>query len=143
MKVSRKNTVKLERGERRIGNFFFKEENEHIKIQDLNSVFSLRIAKRMPVGIWLDNMLKRGFDAEESLHIWAGALWSLLSPAPDQRFVEDMISISRGALDRHPDWYGEKADATDEEQDDALRGEKELEQFEEDMKNLNNDDRRG
>lgn len=112
MKVSRKKTVKLERGERRIGNFFIKEEPEHFKVQDLNSVFSIRFGKRMPVGIWLENMLKRGKDAEESLHVYFGALWSFLSVAPDQEYVTGAITLANEALERHPEWYGDKkADA--------------------------------
>lgn len=140
MKVSRKNTVKLERGERRIGNFFIKKESGHIKIQDLNSVYSFRISKRMPAGVWLDNMLDRGAGAEESLHVYFGALWSFISVAPDQKYIEDAIALATAALDRHPDWYGYNKTDDGKENDEALREVKEMTEFEDEVRNLKDDD---
>lgn len=48
--------VKLEENELRVGNFFVKREKEHLKITDLNGVFSFRAHAKCAVGIWLDNM---------------------------------------------------------------------------------------
>lgn len=135
MKVTKKG-IKLEDGEIRIGNFFIKEEpkTEHIKITDLNGVFSFRVWTRIPVGIWLKNMLD--MKAEDTLKTYIATMWSVFSVAPDDEYIKDALTMADSALNRHPDWYGIRADATDEEDADALAEVKEMMEFEEEIKNL-------
>ena len=137
MKVTKKGTVKLEKGEVRIGNFFVKDEDNHIKLQDLNSVFSHRVSKAMPIGIWLSNVLVAGKkDAKwyDSIKTYIGAMWSMFSVAPDEDFIMDCIRISKECMERHPDWYGVKPDAAPEEDAEALEEVKELTELEEDIR---------
>ena len=122
MKVTKTGNIRLEKGEVRIGNFFFRDEgdNERIKVSDLNSCFTLRIWKRMPLGIWLDNMLKRGKEGEGSLKAWVGVMWSVMSCAPDDEFVSVLFDATKDNYSRHPEWYGGKKNATEEEDARAL-----------------------
>lgn len=124
MKISKKDgTPRLEKGEIRIGNFFIRDEgdNEHIRVVDLNSCFTIRVWKKMPLGIWLDNMLKRGDSAHGSIKTWIAVMWSVLSVAPDDGFIRALYEASRANLTRHPDWYGVEGNATEEEDEDALK----------------------
>ena len=142
MKVTKNGKVKLEGGEVRFGNFFVKDEvdNERIRVIDLNSCFSVRISKRMPLGIWMDNILKMGEKGEETIKTWIGAMWTVLSMAPDQEFVEDLIKAADANLKRHPDWYGGSSEETTEKDDaDALEEVKNLSEFEEDIRKLDAD----
>lgn len=121
MKLTKQGKIRLEKGEIRIGNFFVRDEgdNEHIRLSDLNSCFTLRVWKRMPVGIWLDNMLKSCDGGKDSLKTYIAMMWSVMAVAPDNEFVTDMLKCAESALKRHPDWYGSKDDATQEEDKEA------------------------
>ena len=146
MKVGKDGNVKLEKGEVRIGNFFVKLESEtdHIKIKDLNSCFSFRVWTRLPIGIWLSNMYdgaisgKKG--AIETLKVYISTMWSVFSVAPDDEYIEDAIGMAKSALERHPDWYGVKNDATPEEEADALEEVREMAEFEDGMRKLKEKD---
>ncbi len=137
MKVTRKGTVKLEKGEVRIGNFFVKDEDNHIKLQDLNGVFSHRVHKNMAIGIWLSNMLQGGQKDPaclNSIKTYIGAMWSMFSVVPDNEFITGGIALANDCMKRHPDWYGVKLDATPEEDAEALEEVKELTELEEDLR---------
>lgn len=138
MKVTKDGKVKLEKGEVRIGNFFVRDEgeNEHIKVVDLNSCFTIRVGKRMPLGIWLDNMLKLGDKGLETVRTWCSAMWAVLSVAPDQEYVESIVGAADANLKRHPDWYG--YDMTDDDDANTAAAEevREMKEFEEEVKNI-------
>ena len=136
MKVTRKNKVKLEDGEIRIGNFFIREEpkTEHIKITDLNGVFSFRVWTRIPVGIWLKNMLEQR--ADDTLKTYIAVMWSVFSVAPDDEYVAGLLNLANEALNRHPDWYGFDPSATDEDDEKAATEVREMMEFEQEVRNL-------
>lgn len=141
MKTTKDGKVKLEKGEVRVGNFFFRDEgeNEHIRVTDLNSCFTIRVLKRMPLGIWLDNMMdlsRTDVKGSETLKTWAAVMWSLLAVVPDDQFVKELIKSTEDALNRHPDWYGYDKDADD---DEAIQDVKEMKEFEEEIRNLEAD----
>ena len=141
MKVTKEGNVKLEKGEVRVGNFFFRDEgeNEHIRVTDLNSCFTIRVLKRMPLGIWLDNMMdlsRTDVKGGDTLKTWAAVMWSLLAVVPDDDFVKELIKSTEDALNRHPDWYGYDKDADD---DEAIQDVKEMKEFEEEIRNLEAD----
>lgn len=141
MKTTKDGKVKLEKGEIRVGNFFFRDEgeNEHIKVTDLNSCFTIRVLKRMPLGIWLDNMIdlsRTDVKGSDTLKTWVSVMWSLLSVVPDDDFVKEIIKSTEDALNRHPDWYGYDKNADD---DEALQEVKEMKEFEDAIRNLDNE----
>lgn len=133
------NKVKLEPGERRIGNYFFKKEGEHFKLQDLNSVFSFRAWSRMPIGIWLSNMYKMGSEADSTIKTYVAVMWSLFSVVPDDQFISELLSSTEAALKRHPDWYGYKLDATEEDDAEALNEVREMKEFEGEIAKISED----
>ena len=141
MKTTKEGKIKLEKGEMRIGNFFIRDEgeNEHIRVTDLNSCFTIRVLKRMPLGIWLDNMMDMARvdeNAVNTIKTWSAVMWSLLAVVPDDEFVRVLIKSTEEALNRHPDWYGYDKDADD---DEAIRDVKEMKEFEEEIRNLEAD----
>ena len=146
MKVGKDGNVKLEKGEVHIGNFFVKLESEtdHIKIKDLNSCFSFRVWTRLPIGIWLSNMYDGAISgnkgAIETLKVYISTMWSVFSVAPDDEYIKDAIGMAKSALERHPDWYGVKNDATPEEEADALEEVREMAEFEDGMRKLKEKD---
>ena len=136
MKVTKKGLLKLDAKDTRVGNFVFTEEPGHIKVQDINSVYCVRVSKRMALGIWLENILGMGEKGHDTLKTWVATLWSVLSPAPDDGYVQDLLTAADSALNRHPEWYGIKKDATEEEDAEAAQEVKEMAEFEEEVKKL-------
>ena len=132
---SKNGKIKLEKGEIRVGNFFVKDEPEFIKIQDLNAVFTYRIGKTTPAGIWAANMLKQGEGGEKSLLTYIGTLWSIFSPAPDDEYVRALLGAASDCLKRHPEWYG-LPEVSDKEDRKIIKEERELATFEEELRNL-------
>lgn len=136
---SKTGKVKLEPDEIRVGNFFVKREVSHIKIQDLNGVFSFRANRRMAIGVWLENMwdaARTDEGALGSLKTYIATMWSVFSVVPDDGYVKDALEMAHAALDRHPEWYGIKKDATPEEDAEALKEVQEMKEFEEEVRNL-------
>lgn len=136
MKVTKNGVLKLGAKDTRVGNFVFTEEPDHVKVQDINTVFFVRVSKRMAVGIWLTNILGMGEKGHDTLKTWASTLWSVLSPAPDNEYIQDLLKAADSALNRHPEWYGIKKDATEEEDAEAAQEVREMTEFEKEVKNL-------
>lgn len=99
---------KLEKNDIRVGNFVLSVEEQHIKVQDLNKFFTLRFHKRMPVGIWLDSLIKRGDEGKDSLKTYIAVIWSVLSVIPDSEYMQALVDDAQEGLERHPEWYGKK-----------------------------------
>lgn len=135
---SKNGKVKMERGEVRVGNFFIKEEAEHFKMQDISSMFTLRVKKQTFPGAWIANMLNRGEGGRESLHVYVATLLAVLSPAPDDVYVAALAEASNDCLRRHRELYGMK-DVSDEEQEKVLEEEQEKAEFIEQVKQLEKD----
>ena len=135
--------VKLEAGEIRLGNFFIKEEKEHLKVTDLNAVFSFRINKGIPVGLFLaqavDAIRKGEKDHERGIGSWIAVLWSVLCTVPDKEFLETAYLATEDCMKRHPEAYGMKGDASEEEQEKAEGEVREMMDFEEEVKNIRDD----
>lgn len=134
-------SIKLEQGEIRVGNFFIKRElrTGHIKIQDLNSVFSFRVFVRMPIGVWLDNILttyeknetpESRESAEKTLRTYIAVLWSLFSVVPDDELVNVLVDQTHAAINRHPDWYGYNKTDDEAANAEAAQEVKEMAEFE-------------
>ena len=140
MKVTKSGKVKLDHHEVRIGNFFIKRDDSQMKLTDLNGVFHHAVNRRMPIGVWLENMWERAYKGDEgavnTLQVYIAATWSLFSVAPDDQFISDIIETAKAALERHPEWYGLKKNPTEDEDAEALKSVEEMKQFEEEVKNL-------
>ena len=143
---SKTGKVKLEPDEIRVGNFFVKREESHMKVQDLNGVFSFRANRRMPIGIWLENLwdaARTDEGAVNTLKTYIATMWSVYSVVPDNDYVKDALEMAHAALERHPEWYGIKKDATPEEDAEAIKEVQEMKQFEEEVRNLPDGDVQG
>jgi len=129
MKTS-KGKVKLERGDVRVGNFVIHTENEHYKIQDINSVFSVRASIITPIGqlikAALENLKGGDENSERFLHDYCAVFYNVLSVAPDYEFLGAIQKASVDCLNRHKDMYGIKDDISKEEDDRILKEEVEL-----------------
>ena len=110
MRILKSGKVKVEKGEIRVGNFFVRDEgdNEHIRATDLNSCFTFRVRRVMPVGMWLTHLIRRGDAGLGSIKTYLAVMWSVMSEIPDDEYVKALMEASRACMSRHPEWYGAK-----------------------------------
>jgi len=127
MKV-KKNKVKLQRGDVRIGNFVYHAEKEHYKVQDINGVFSLRLYGQMPAAMMMRAGLLNAQENEAFLHSYAAVMYNVLSCVPDEEFMKAINEAAIACVNRHKEFYGIKDDVTPEEDAKIVQEEKELEE---------------
>lgn len=114
---------KLPKNTRQIGNFLFKNEENHIKICDINSQMTHRVGKHLNIGRFLEMGLKEKDD--NSLANYATLLWLFSNILPDVEFVKDINKACTDCVNRHKDFYGIKEDITPEEDKEILQEAKE------------------
>ena len=134
--------AKLDACERRIGNFIIRDENEHVKVSDLNQLFTHRASKRTPVGMFLKQCFD-GLVSNEStgkgLGNWLAVIFTAFSVVPDVEWLEAVMAASEACMKRHPEAYGYPADATEQEDAAAAQEVKEMMEFEEQVKQMGDD----
>ena len=118
MKVGNDGKLRLHRGERRIGNFVFKNEAEHIKITDINSNLSHRISKTLNVGRMLEIAFKERH--EQYLGNYAAMVWLFSNIVTDEQFFLDIDKACMDCVGRHKEFYGIKEDITSAEDAEIL-----------------------
>jgi len=134
MKIKKDGNVCLDEKDTRVGNFVFTEEEEHVKAQDIGRMFVVRLSKRLPIGIWLSNIIGMASDGLVTLKTWVATIWTVLSVAPDNDYIRDLMNAAEACLNRHKDWYGIKDGATEEDDAKAVEEMKEMSEFEDDVK---------
>lgn len=142
MKVTKDNKVKLAKNEKRLGNFVIKNEEEHVKITDINGIFSHRFRKSVPVGAFLEMTYKGVKDEETSkgLRNYIAVLYAVSSTVPDKQWLEDVYNASVECMERHPEVYGyPRGEVSDGEDAKILEEEKELSGFVESLPDVPED----
>lgn len=134
MKIKKDGNVWLDEKDTRVGNFVFTSEEEHVKAQDIGRMFVVRLSKKLPIGIWLSNIIGMASDGLVTLKTWVATIWTVLSVVPDNEYIQDLLNAAEACLNRHKDWYGIKDNPTDEDDAKAVEEMKEMSEFEEDVK---------
>ena len=132
MKVGKDGKLKLSKDERQIGNFIYKNEPEHIKICDINSQMTHRVAKHLNIGRMLEMALKERKD--QYLANYAAMTWLFSNIVTDEQFFLDIDKACVGCVNRHKDFYGIKEDITTEEDTEILQEAKETYEAIEELK---------
>lgn len=118
MKVGKDGKLKLSKDERQIGNFVFKNEPEHIKIFDINSQMTHRIAKHLNIGRMLEMALKEKQD--KWLANYAAMTWMYSNIVTDEQFFLDINKACVDCVNRHKEFYGIKDNITPEQDKEIL-----------------------
>ena len=142
MRILKNNKLRLDKNERRIGNFVIKNEENHVKVMDVGQIFTHRADKRTPVGQFLEQCYD-GLISNEStgkgLGNWLAVIFTAFSVVPDVEWLEAVMSASEACMKRHPEAYGYPADATEQEDARALEEVKGMTEFEEKVKQMPDD----
>lgn len=123
MKTSKDGKLKLSKDERQIGNFVWKNEENHIKICDINSQMTHRVAKHLNIGRMLEMALKEKKD--QYLANYAAMTWLYSNIVTDEQFFLDIDKACVDCVNRHKEFYGIKEDITKENDDEILQEAKE------------------
>ena len=132
MKTTKDGKLKLSKDERQIGNFIWKNEPEHIKICDINSQMTHRVAKHLNIGRMLEMALKERKD--QYLANYAAMTWLFSNIVTDEQFFLDIDKACVDCVNRHKDFYGIKEDITTEEDAEILQEAKETYEAIEELK---------
>ena len=132
MKVTKKGKVKLETGDRRVGNFVYHREKAHYKLQDIGGLFSVRVSNALMAGVMISEVMDDG--GEAFLGNYAATVYNFACCVPDVEFLGAVNAAVRDCINRHKDLYGLKEDITDEEDAKILREEFELHEAEEEVR---------
>ena len=124
MKTTKDGKLKLSKDERQIGNFIYKNEPEHIKICDINSQMTHRVAKHLNIGRMLEMALKEKHD--NYLANYAAMTWLYSSIVTDEQFFLDIDKACVDCVNRHKEFYGIKEDITPEQDKEILEESKEV-----------------
>ena len=143
MRILKDNKLRLDKNERRIGNFVIRDEDHHVKVMDINQVFTHRADKRTPVGLFLKGCFD-ALDSDEStgrgLGNWLAVIFTAFSVVPDVQWLDEVMNASEACMRRHPEAYGlPDQDVSDERDAEIIQEERELSQFEEEVRNLPDD----
>lgn len=143
MKVLSDNTLKLSKNERRLGNFVIKNEENHVKIFDINEIFTYRARKNTAIGKFLE-MFYEGINDDsmsKGLKNYISVMFAVFSAVPDMEFLDDVYKASVSCMERHPDAYGYPKEKPTEKQDDAALEEvKGMTEFEEEVRKLSDEE---
>ena len=118
MKVGKDGKMKLARNERQIGNFVFKNEEEYIKICDINSQMTHRMSKTVLLGQQLEIAFKQ--KADTYLHNYAALLFLFSNVVTDEQFFVDINKVCVDCVNRHKEFYGIEEDLTAEQDNEIL-----------------------
>ena len=132
MKTTKDGKLKLSKDERQIGNFIYKNEPEHIKICDINSQMTHRVAKHLNIGRMLEMALKEKHD--NYLANYAAMTWLYSSIVTDEQFFLDIDKACVDCVNRHKEFYGIKEDITPEQDKEILEESKEVYEAIEELK---------
>ena len=137
MRILKDNKLRLDKNERRIGNFVVRNEERHIKVMDINQVFTHRADKRTPVGLFLEECYK-ALESDEStgrgLGNWLAVIFTAFSVVPDVQWLGEVMNASEACMRRHPEAYGlPEQEVSDERDEEIIQEERELSQFEEEV----------
>lgn len=132
MKVGKNGKLKLSKDERQIGNFIYKNEPEYIKICDINSQMTHRVAKHLNIGRMLEMALKEKKD--QYLANYAAMTWLYSNIVTDEQFFLDIDKACVACVNRHKEFYGIKEDITPEQDKEILEESKDVYEAIEELK---------
>lgn len=125
MKVNKKGQIVLQKGDYRVNNFIFHEEDNHIKVIAVSGIVSWRVFADSAIGQMILYAIREKLD--DWLAIYAAMNFSQLMVVPDHDFFEKHAALVNNQTNSHPEFYGIPAEQPSKEEDDKIvEEEKEL-----------------
>ena len=132
MRATKDGKLKLAKNERQIGNFVIKNEEEYMKICDINSQITHRVSKGVHVGRMLETAWKER--SNDYLHTYASIVYLFSNVITDEQFFLDINKVCIDCINRHKDFYGIEEDITAEKDKEILEEAREVYEAVEELK---------
>lgn len=132
MKTTKDGKLKLAKNERQVGNFVIKNEEEYMKICDINSQITHRVSKGVHVGRMLETAWKER--SNDYLHTYASIVYLFSNVVTDEKFFLDINKVCIDCVNRHKDFYGIEEDITAEKDKEILEEAREVYEAVEELK---------
>ncbi len=132
MKVGKDGKLKLAKNERQIRNFVFKNEDEYMKICDINSQITHRVSKGVHIGYMLEKAFKDR--ADNYLHSYASLVYLFSNVVTDDQFFTDINKCCVDCINRHKEFYGIEEDIAAEKDKEILEEAREVYEAVEELK---------
>ena len=132
MKINKDGKVVLTGIDYQVGNFVFSNYAESVGFCDINKGIEVKISKRFLIG----EMLQQAIEGknENFLHNYSGVVYYLLGIVPDGEYLETAFKAASECMKRHPELYPHQEKISDEEDANIIREEKELSEFEDQVR---------
>ena len=132
MRATKDGKLKLAKNERQVGNFVIKNEEEYMKICDINSQITHRVSKGVHVGRMLETAWKER--SNDYLHTYASIVYLFSNVITDEQFFLDINKVCIDCINRHKDFYGIEEDITAEKDKEILEEAREVYEAVEELK---------
>ena len=132
MRATKDGKLKLAKNERQIGNFVIKNEEEYMKICDINSQITHRVSKGVHVGRMLETAWEER--SNDYLHTYASIVYLFSNVVTDEQFFLDINKVCIDCVNRHKDFYGIEEDITAEKDKEILEEAREVYEAVEELK---------
>ena len=132
MRATKDGKLKLAKNERQVGNFVIKNEEEYMKICDINSQITHRVSKGVHVGRMLETAWKER--SNDYLHTYASIVYLFSNVVTDEQFFLDINKVCIDCVNRHKDFYGIEEDITAEKDKEILEEAREVYEAVEELK---------
>lgn len=116
--------MKLGKGDKRVGNFIYHLESDHIKISDINGVITHRHSLFTSNGMGLETIFKD--DNVQAMENYAVVMFNVIGCFPDGEFLAAINKAAVECIQRHPEIYGVDPEISEEKDAEILKEEKEL-----------------
>ena len=131
MKYRKNGSLKLERGDVRVGNFVFSLRGDSLRVCDINTVADARVSQVTSNGMMLRIAMEQGQNGY--LENYAALVYAFLCTVPDKDFMENVMKECVAAMQRRPELYN-AVPVSDDEDEKILREQQALMDEQERMK---------
>ena len=140
MKVTKDGKLKLAKNDIQLGNFVATLGETSVRLTDISQMVRVTVSRGTANGQYLelcfnDERYRSGLRQEAALAFYCFAV------AKDAECMSDILKALNACVARHPDVYG-KQDGTDGEHEAAAREVREMTEFEQELKDMPDDESR-
>lgn len=126
MRIDKNGNIRLDKRDRRVGNFVFTEEGEYIRIQDISRFMILRVRKGTNS---YANLLHEALSEHHDVALGILASFSYLvnTSMLDPKCIGEICDSIEACIGRHAEAFGSH-ELSDEEHDAILKGVQEFQE---------------
>lgn len=127
MKINKEGEIKLSKGEYKVGNFIFKDEENHFKIFTANApirlpMWSIRYRKDMAIARFIQYCIENlnNENYVKHLHNWLAVMYNVTAIVPEGVFLTETNEAAIKSLKNNPALYGISPEQLSDDEDNYI-----------------------